>query len=170
MVMYTTPVGRVAAVSRASVSMDETIMQKALSGELEEEGLENPFMSEAGWAAYLDQNAGSSYNMNQRPSLAEDGYFTPDIFSNPAEVLGSWAESMKRTLSDPLSTAFPTISNDQSGARSYPTGSTEIDARTIKPKVKDFDPKKRIVGIPGFNAFGTPSSKQEAKGAFFGLF
>lgn len=77
---------------------------------------------------------------------------------------------MKRTLSDPLSTAFPTISNDQSGARSYPTGSTEIDARTIKPKVKDFDPKKRIVGIPGFNAFGTPSSKQEAKGAFFGLF
>ena len=41
--------------------------------------------SEAGWAAYLDQNAGSSYNMNQRPSLAEDGYFTPDIFSNPAE-------------------------------------------------------------------------------------
>ena len=83
--MYTTPVGRVAAVSRASVSMDETIMQKALSGELEEEGLENPFMSEAGWAAYLDQNAGSSYNMNQRPSLAEDGYFTPDIFSNPAE-------------------------------------------------------------------------------------
>ena len=32
---------------------------------------------------------------------------------------------------------------------------------TIKPKVKDFDPKKRIRGIPGFNFFGTPSSKQD---------
>ena len=72
--------------------------------------------------------------------------------------------------SDPLSVGFPTITNDQSGARSYPKGATEVRARTIKPKVKDFDPKKRIVGIPGFNAFGTPSSKQEAKGAFFGLF
>ena len=36
-----------------------------------------------------------------------------------------------------------------------------MNARTIKPKVKDFDPKKRIVGIPGFNAFGSPSSKQD---------
>jgi len=67
---------------------------------------------------------------------------------------------MKGVVSDPLSAGFPTISNDQSGARSYPKGTTEINARTIKPKVKDFDPKMRITGIPGFNAFGTPSSKQ----------
>ena len=42
-------------------------------------------MSEVGWATYLDQNAGSSYNMNQRPSQAEDGYFTPDVFTNPID-------------------------------------------------------------------------------------
>ena len=65
--------------------MDETIMQKALSGELEQEGAENVFMSELGWASYLDKNAGSSYNMNERPSKAGDGYFTPDVFSNPIE-------------------------------------------------------------------------------------
>merc|ERR1712060_536780 len=65
------------------VSMDETIMQKALAGELEEEGAENVFMSEVGWASYLDKEAKSSYNMNQRPSMADDGYFTPSIFSNP---------------------------------------------------------------------------------------
>ena len=65
--------------------MDETIMQKAFAGELEEEGAENVFMSEVGWATYLDQEAGGSYNLNQRPSQAEDGYFTPDIFSNPLD-------------------------------------------------------------------------------------
>lgn len=75
-------------------------------------------------------------------------------------VLSSWVESLKGYASDPLSRAFPTISNDQSGARSYPKGATEVNARTIKPKVKNFDKKMRIVGIPGFNAFGTPSSKQ----------
>jgi hypothetical protein len=75
-----------AAATRASCpSMDETILEKALAGELEEEGAENVFLSEVGWATYLDKNAGSSYNMNQRPSLAEDGYFTPDVFSNPVE-------------------------------------------------------------------------------------
>ena len=63
--------------------MDETIMEKALSGELEQEGADNVFMSEVGWASYLDKQAGSSYNMNERPSKAQDGYFTPDVFSNP---------------------------------------------------------------------------------------
>jgi len=144
--------------------MDETILEKALAGELEEEGAENVFLSEVGWATYLDKNAGSSYNMNQRPSLAEDGYFTPDVFSNPVEVLSSWLDSMKGVLSDPLAAGFPTISNDPSGARSYPKGSDEVSARTIKPKDKmlgkKLDKSKRIVGIPGFNAFGTPSSKQ----------
>ena len=65
--------------------MDETIIQKAFAGELEEEGAENVFMSELGWASYLDKQAGSSYNMNERVSQASDGYFTPDVFSNPVE-------------------------------------------------------------------------------------
>ena len=38
--------------------MDETIIQKAFAGELEEEGAENVFMSELGWASYLDKQAG----------------------------------------------------------------------------------------------------------------
>ena len=72
-------------VRQRAVFMDETIMEKALAGELEQEGAENVFMSELGWASYLDKNAGSSYNMNERPSKTGDGYFTPDVFSNPIE-------------------------------------------------------------------------------------
>ena len=74
-------------------------------------------------------------------------------------VFSDWVESVKRAAGNPFETAFPTISNDQSGARSYPKGLNEVNARTIKPKVKDFSKDKRIVGIPGFNNFGTPSSK-----------
>jgi len=154
--------------------MDETIMQKAFAGELEEEGAENVFMSELGWATYLDQEAGGSYNLNQRPSLAEDGYFTPDIFSNPIDVVTGWFDSMKGVASDPLAAAFPTISNDQTGARSYPKGQNEVNARTIKPKEKNFDKTMRITGIPGYNLFGTPSSKQaktdSAASKFLGIF
>jgi len=149
-----------AARSDAPV-MDETVIQKALSGELEQEGAENPFMSEAGWATYLDKECGSSYNMNMRVSKADDGYFTPTIFSNPLDVITEWAESMKGVVSDPLSVSFPTITNDVSGARSYPKGSSEVNARTIKPKVKDFDPAMRTAGIPGYNLFGAPGSKLE---------
>merc|ERR1711988_558935 len=64
---------------------DETIIEKALRGELEEEGAENVFMSEVGWASYLDKTSKSSYNMNERPSLAQDGYYTSSIFSNPLD-------------------------------------------------------------------------------------
>ena len=60
-------------------------MQKAITGELEQEGADNIFLSELGWATYLDKNAGSSYNMNERPSKASDGYFTADVFSNPID-------------------------------------------------------------------------------------
>ena len=70
---------------------------------------------------------------------------------------------MKGVVDDPLSRAFPTISNDKSGNRAYPKGATEVNARTIKPKVKDFDKKLRTVGIPGKNIFGTPSSKSPGK-------
>ena len=117
-------------------------------------------MSELGWATYLDENCGSSYNMNQRPSMAEDGYFTPDVFSNPLEVVGSWLTSMQRVVSDPLSASFMTISNDPRGARSYPKGLSEVNARTIKPKVKNFDKNMRR-GVPGFNLFGAGSSVQQ---------
>jgi len=155
-------VGAQAAASRAGATfMDETIMEKAWAGELAEEGAENVFMTEVGWATYLDEAAGSSYNLNQRVSLADDDYFTPTVFSNPVDVFTKWLASLKGVVEDPLSVGFPTITNDQSGARSYPTGATEISARTIKPKVKDFDPKLRVVGIPGLNLFGTPSSKQD---------
>jgi len=139
--------------------MDETIIEKALTGELEQEGAENVFMSELGWASYLDKNAQSSYNMNERPSMAQDGYFTPDAFSNPLDVVGSWFESMKRVASDPFAAGFMTISNDPNGFRSFPKGATEIDTRTIKPKVKNFDAKQRVTNIPGINIFGAPSSK-----------
>merc|ERR1719506_1889135 len=144
---------------RSDVRMDETIIQKALAGELEEEGAENVFMSETGWADWLDKNAGSSYAMNERPSKASDGYYTPDVFSNPVDIAKSWLESMKGVIAYPLSAGFMTISNDRSGNRSYPKGATEVDARTIKPKKKEFNPKMRVTGIPGLNLFGTPSSK-----------
>jgi hypothetical protein len=75
-----------AAVARTSTPvMDETILEKALAGELEEEGAENVFMSEVGWAYYLDKEADCSYNMNERFSQASDGYVTPSILSNPLD-------------------------------------------------------------------------------------
>lgn len=106
-----------AAKKRAgSIRMDETVLKNALAGTLEEEGAENLFLSELGWATYLDKQ-GQSYAMNQRASDAEDGYYTPDAFSGPGAVLGSWVESMKRVLRDPASAAFPTITNDVDGTR-----------------------------------------------------
>ena len=67
----------------AGVAADRGVAGSCAGGELEQEGAENVFMSELGWATYLDEKAGSSYNMNERPSKASDGYFTPDVFSNP---------------------------------------------------------------------------------------
>merc|ERR1719389_604951 len=148
-----------ACTRSAGPVMDETIIEKALSGELEQEGAENVFLSELGWASYLDKEAGQSYNMNERVSQAGDGYFTPDIFSNPVDVVTSWFDSMKRVASDPLAASFMTISNDPNGKRSWGKGVTEINARTIKPKVKNFDKNMRITGIPGLNIFGAPGSK-----------
>merc|ERR1719213_1468374 len=140
-----------AAAARACrLVMDETILEKALAGELEQEGAENVFMSEAGWASYLDKE-GQSYAMNERVSTASDGYFTADAFSNPIDVFKSWFGSMQSTVSDPLSAAFMTISNDKSGNRTWGAGKTEVDSRTIKPKVKNFDKNMRITGIPGYN-------------------
>ena len=75
-------------------------------------------------------------------------------------MLGSWVESMKRVASDPFAAGFMTISNDPNNARSFPKGATEVNSRTIKPKVKNFDKSLRVTGIPGINFFGAPSSKQ----------
>jgi len=150
---------RVHAPVRAPVvTMDETILEKALAGELEEEGAENCFMSEVGWADYLDKNSKSSYNMNERPSMAGDGYYTSSILDNPLDILNDFKDGLLRVFEDPLSVGFLTIGNDKSGARAFPVGG-EVASRTIKPKDKDFDPKKRITGIPGYNLFGAPSSK-----------
>ena len=78
------PVRAVRSSRQGAVFMDETIMEKALAGELEQEGAENVFLTEVGWASYLDKQ-GQSYNMNEIPSKAADGYYTPDIFSNPVD-------------------------------------------------------------------------------------
>jgi len=63
-------------------------------------------MSELGWATYLDKKAGQSYAMNQRVSVADDGYFTPTVFDNPLEVGGSLIELWKRVAAAPLSSSF----------------------------------------------------------------
>lgn len=149
--LRTTPPSCARAVAPA---MDETMFEKALAGELEDEGLENPYMSEVGWASFLDKEGQQSYNLNERPSKAQDGYFTPDIFSNPLSILESWKDSMLRVSNDPLESSFMTISNDQSGARSYGPGKQEKDARTIKPKPKKLEDvkeysKMRVKNIPG---------------------
>lgn len=78
----------------------------------------------------------------------------------PFAVVTSWAASLKRVASDPFAASFMTISNDPNGKRSFPKGLNEINARTIKPKVKNMDAKLRVTGIPGINVFGAPSSKQ----------
>jgi len=169
--LRTTPPSCARAVAPA---MDETMFEKALAGELEDEGLENPYMSEVGWASFLDKEGQQSYNLNERPSKAQDGYFTPDIFSNPLSILESWKDSMLRVSNDPLESSFMTISNDQSGARSYGPGKQEKDARTIKPKPKKLEDvkeysKMRVKNIPGYNLFGTPSSKSQGLPTIFGV-
>jgi hypothetical protein len=50
-------------------------------------------------------------------------------------VLVAYKDALLRAFSDPLSASFPTISNDQSGARAFPKGG-EVKSRTIKPKEK----------------------------------
>lgn len=132
--------------------MDETLFESALSGSLEQEGGDNVFMSELGWAVYLDKYAESSYNMNER--FSEGGYITPDLFDSPIKILEAYKNTLVTTFKDPLNACFMTISNDPQQKRSFPKGATEVDARTIKPKTKDFNPKLRIVGITGFNLFG----------------
>ena len=89
--------------------------------------------------------------MLQRACLSPPLYLT---------VVSDWFGTVKRAVGAPLATSFLSISNDPTGNRAWPKGYDEVKSRTIAPKVKDFDPKLRITGIPGFNLFGSPSSKQ----------
>ena len=90
--------------------------------------------------------------MNQRASDAVDGYYTPDVFSGPGAVLESWVSSMQRVVSDPLNVAFPTITNDPDGRRSWGKAS-EYKSRTIQTD-KEYPPS----GDKLFNLFGmTPT-------------
>lgn len=82
---------------------------------------------------------------------------TPPLYLT---VVSDWFGTVKRAVGAPLATSFLSISNDPTGNRAWPKGYDEVKSRTIAPKVKDFDPKLRITGIPGFNLFGSPSSKQ----------
>ena len=144
-----------------TIKMDETLFQNTLKGKLAEEGKENVFMSELGWATYLDKE-GYSYAMNQKVSEADDGYFTPDAFSNPLKVIGSWMESMNRVKNDPLAAAFPTITNDPDGKRSWGEGS-EFKSRTHQLD-KSYPPS----GDKLFNLFGmTPTETGKDNEPFF---
>lgn len=146
------------------IKMDETILKNTLEGTLEEEGFENHWLSELGWASYLDKQ-GQSYAMNQQASKAEDGYYTPDAFSDPREVLGSWFESMKGVVSDPLAAAFPTITNDPTGNRSYGKGKIEYNARTLQYDNYYYDPINSGENL--FNLFGSKyDPTQEPRGQF----
>merc|ERR1719324_2379239 len=92
--------------------------------------------------------------MNPRPSQIDD-YFTPSILSNPLDVAKSGLDGIKKAVSAPLDTAFPTISNDPTGTRSYPKGMSEVNARTIKPPKGGKEPTS---GQYLFNLFGNPWS------------
>jgi len=45
--------------------------------------------------------------------------------------VSDWLGAMKGYVTNPVATAFPTISNDPTGARSYPKGSNEVQLRPI---------------------------------------
>ena len=91
--------------------------------------------------------------MNEQVSKARDGYFTPTAFSNPLKVIGSWGQSMARVAKDPMDSAFPTISNDPTGNRSYGEGKTEFNARTLQYEKYYKEPINSGENL--FNLFGS---------------
>lgn len=85
-------VSRRAASHNVAVHMDETLFENVLGDELEREGAEKPWLSEAGWAVYLDSQD-SGYAMNNK--VSEDfKYFTAGIFSNPFEIIGDFFDGL----------------------------------------------------------------------------
>ena len=107
--------------------------------------------------------------MNEQASKAADGYYTPDAFSGPGAVLGSWVESMKRVVGDPLGSAFPTITNDPDGTRTYGKGKTEYNARTLQYDKYYNEPINSGENL--FNLFGSkydPTTEPRGQSARFG--
>lgn len=136
--------------------MDDTLFEAALTGKLQEEGTEQVWLSEIGLAETMDKKYKSSYNMNERPSLSHDGFYTPDVFSSPTDIIASFLSGIKEALAAPLETGFPTIDNDQTGGRSWPKGTHEQTSRIIKPTKRDLHKKQlRVVGV-GINNWGAP--------------
>ncbi|KAG8465650.1 hypothetical protein KFE25_002957 [Diacronema lutheri] len=130
----------------AAVHMDETLFDDILSDELEKEGAEKPWLSEAGWALYLDsQNSG--YAMNEK--VSEDfKYFTAGIFGNPLEVIGDFFEG----LDNMTAKMFP-ISKKYTA----PAGKGDKKGKPVKAEK---DKGLREVGKPGFaNIFGSGPTK-----------
>jgi hypothetical protein len=142
--------------------MDETIYQnfgKTFFGDdgtdyLVEEGQEEFWRSEKGWARYLDEQ-GQSYNMNPRPSL-DPSFDAPDLLDSPVDVLKSFIGSIKRIARDPADYYFPSLSNDMSGARSWGGGS-EVESRNHKPP-KGFGAR----GLEGTGIFGWGAMEEYA--------
>jgi len=81
----------------------------------------------------LDEH-GQSYAVIGRESKAKVNNFTPDVSSKPIDNVQARLSPPERNAEDPLETAFSTISNDQSGARSWSKGK-EVKSRTLEPKV-----------------------------------
>jgi hypothetical protein len=122
--------------------MDEWIIQDVIEGGFEvgeKRAKEAPWLSELGWAEEQTKQ-GRSYAMNP---VGTKG--------SPLSALGDdYLADAKRFVKDPLDVLFPTISNDNTGTRSFGNGVREVDARTIKPP-------------PGFSEYGKSSS------GFFGF-
>jgi len=68
--------------------MDETLFNKDLGAA---EG--GPWMSEDRLATFLDEEYGSKYSMNDKPSESEK-YFTATIFDSPVDVAKDWFSSL----------------------------------------------------------------------------
>jgi len=129
---------RVAAATKPAVHMDETLFDDILSDKLEQEGAASPWLSEAGWAVYLDKE-GIPYAMNDRVS-DDFNYFSATVFGNPFDVLGDFFENLGN-LGLMFRTKAPEFTLKGSGAK--------------EAAPKKADPSLREVGKPGvFNLFG----------------
>lgn len=112
------------------------------------------WLSEEGWADYLDKEYGQSYAMNERPSKTTYPKFNPN---NPIDIIKDAIEDSKRFARDPLEAMFPTIGGDTTGARSWGKYS-EVESRNFKPP-KGYGP----YGLKGGGFFGfdlRPSDKE----------
>ena len=68
---------------------------------------------------------------------------------------------MKRVASDPLDAAFPTITNDKTGKRSFGEGKNEYNARTLQYEKYYKQPINSGENL--FNLFGSKYDPTEGK-------